>query len=274
MASIATIVVHLAMDSRCMDRLDAAIILAQRFGAHLTVVYGTAPVHMPAGITGRGASYAYLAEAHARAQERAAELEAHVRQSCTKLKSWDWVVDESEHGELIARYARLADLAIVGQDESHTLDDLIALEEPERAALLAGCPVLVLPARGGYDGIGKRVLVAWKESREAVRAVREALPFLKLAEAVHVVTVDPPKGLVEPLKGLQQYLSRHGIASSPRVVADGGDVGETLIDQARTLECDLIVMGAYGHSRVREFLFGGATHHILRVSPCAVLTAH
>ena len=274
MASIATIVVHLATDSRSGDRLDAAVALAQRFGAHLSVVYGTAPVHMPAGITGRGASYAYLAEAHGRAQDRAQELEARVRQRCATLKSWDWVVDESEHTELIARYARLADLAIVGQDESHTLDDLIALEEPERAALLAGCPVLVLPARGGYDVIGKRVLVAWKESREAVRAVREALPFLKLAEAVHVVTVDPPKGVVEPLKGVQAFLARHGIASSPRVVADGGDVGETLIDQAQTLDCDLIVMGAYGRSKVSEFLFGGATRHILRTAPCAVLTAH
>lgn len=274
MPSIATVVVHLAMDSRFRDRLEAAIALAERFGAHLTVVYGTAPVHMPAGITGRGASYAYLAEAHARAQERAKELEAQVRQSCARLKSWDWVVDESEHGALIARYARLADLAVVGQDESHTLDDLVALEEPERAALLAGCPVLVLPARGAYGTIGKRVLVAWKESREAVRALREALPFLKLAETVHVVTVDPPKGVVDPLKDVQAFLSRHGIASTPRVVADGSDVGETLIDQAQTLDCDLIVMGAYGRSKISEFLFGGATHHILRTAPCAVLTAH
>jgi nucleotide-binding universal stress UspA family protein len=273
---LGTIVVHLANDSRHRDRLLFAMDLARQHGAHLVAVYVTAPVHMPAGATGRAASYAFLAEASDIALRKARELEAETTQLCAGSGlSWEWRTEEErEHEEAIHHYALLTDLLIVGQSESVHDSALVTLGRPEEAALKAGCPVLVLPAQGEYAR-PRRVLVAWKHSRQANLAVRESLAVLKRAEAVYVLAVEDPETAVRPGQEVVDYLQRHGIKAGLRSdFGDAREAGATILAQARTLDCDLVVMGAWGQSRLTDFLFGSTTGYMLDRSDRALLLAH
>jgi nucleotide-binding universal stress UspA family protein len=274
--ALGTIVVHLANDARHRDRLAFAMDLARQHGAHLVALYVTAPVHMPAAVTGRAASFAFLAEASAIALQKAQALEAETAQLCAAGGlSWEWrTEEEKEHEEAIHHYALLADLLIVGQSESVQDNHLITVERPEQAALKAGCPVLVLPAQGAYAP-ARRVLVAWKDSPEANRALRESLGVLARAEKVFVLGVDDPETAQAPGRSVVAYLKRHRIDAELR--SDFGrdsEAGATILAQARALDCDLVVMGAWGQSRLANLLFGSTTNYMLDHTDRALLMAH
>ena len=147
----------------------------------------------------------------------------------------------------------------------------------ERLILTAGRPVLILPEAGDLPCIGKRIIVAWNASREAAQAVKNAIPFLKLADEVFVVTVHPKADEHDNISTEQivQYLFRHGVRVEVKV--DRGveiDVGNELLSRASDLSADLLVMGCYGHSRVREWVLGGTTHTILESMTIPVLMSH
>lgn len=274
--ALGTIVVHLANDSRHRDRLSFAMDLARRHGAHLVALYVTAPVHMPAAVTGRGASYAFLAEASDIALQKAKALEAETARLCAASGlSWEWrTEEEQEHEEAIHKYALLADLLIVGQSESVQDNHLVSVERPEEAALKAGCPVLVLPAVGEYAQT-RRALVAWKESPEANRALRESLGVLSRAEKVFVLGIDDPETAQAPGTSVIAYLKRHNIEAELRTdFGKESDAGPTILAQARALDCDLVVMGAWGRSRLASLLFGSATAYMLDHADRALLMAH
>jgi nucleotide-binding universal stress UspA family protein len=146
-------------------------------------------------------------------------------------------------------------------------------------ALLTGRPIFVVPYTGTFTNIGRKVLVGWDASREATRAVHDAMPLLAGASSVTVITIDAKEtedGHGEiPGADIALHLARHGVSANvERTVSADVGIGNTLLSRANDLEADLLVMGAYGHSRVHELLLGGATRTVLAGMTLPVLMAH
>lgn len=272
---IKTILLHMSNDDRHSQRLEVAAGFAKRFSAFVEVLFVATPVSMPAAVTGRAASYAYIAEATAIAHEKAGLIEQEVRQAL-KDCSYSWAIEEGDHVELLAARAAYADLAIVTQSHDDERGDRVTLQVPDRLPLASPCPTLVLPyGAPRAAAIGRHVVVAWKNTREAGRAVRNAMPFLKAAEKVTVVTIDPPGHSLDGGRDLMVWLERHGVRSQHQAnIFQNGDVGELLLDSCRDLGGDLLVMGSYGHSRLREIILGGATRTVLAKLEVPVLMSH
>ncbi len=137
-----------------------------------------------------------------------------------------------------------------------------------------GRPVLLAPATAPAK-IGSSVAIAWNGSVEASKAVASAMSFLTRARSVTAISVVEDGGSDHNLDGLVEYLRWHGIRAKPNVVKTrGGDVGKAVASAASRAKADLLVMGAYTHSRVREMIFGGVTNHVLSTGRVPVLLAH
>jgi nucleotide-binding universal stress UspA family protein len=175
--------------------------------------------------------------------------------------------------EVIATEARAADLVVIG---SHPVaEDAYHAFDPGMVLLNAGRPVLVVPDGFAECYPGRRVLVAWKDTREARHAVHSALPYLRMAE--HIVLVESVEDVLEltareRLDDVEKYLLRHGIAVSTKAVLHPhGSISDQLISEARKEGADLIVAGAYGHTRLGEWVFGGVTRGLLQKSDACCL---
>ena len=145
--------------------------------------------------------------------------------------------------------------------------------------LVSGRPILVVPNVGNFADLGRRVVIGWNASREAARAVNDAMPLLTAAETVTVLTIDPREGPRAhgelPGADISLHLARHGVkAEIERTASADLPVGEVLLSRVADLGADLLVMGAYGHSRARELLLGGATRSLLRSMTLPVLMSH
>lgn len=261
-------------------QLDAAISLARREDAHLDV-FCLGVDHTQTGYYYAGASAYVFQEAIDRAMAAAEALETEAR---GRLESQDirWSAESAVAqmggvSALIAQRARFADLVVLSQPYGEgAAPDAEAVVE---AALFEGnCPVLILP-RGAADmgTLGRRVMIAWNQSDEAMTAVRRALPVLKAAESVEIAIVDPsphsPEG-ADPGGALCQMLTRHGVKASIAVLAKTlPTVSEVLNRRATETGADMIVMGAYSHSRLREAILGGATRHMLERATLPTLMA-
>lgn len=184
----------------------------------------------------------------------------------------------SATGEAV-RAAMCADLVITAQidPEKGMQADIAA---PERLVMESGRPVLIVPYAGEFKTIGKNVLVAWNARREAARAVFDALPLLKAADTVKLLWINPGRadggeGTGTPGSEMAAALARHGlkVEASHSVSREIG-AGDELLSRAADQGADLLIMGAYGHSRVREYVFGGATRHILQHMTLPVLMSH
>ena len=137
----------------------------------------------------------------------------------------------------------------------------------------SGRPALILPYAGAIGPIGNTVLVAWKETREAARAVTCALPWLRRAGAVHVMAYGD--GADDSMRALERYLAAQGVAATTHVRGEEEqDMGNALLSRAADVGADLLVMGSYGHSRAREWVLGGATRTILQTMTLPVLMSH
>ncbi len=194
---------------------------------------------------------------------------------------FDWRTEETIYSSVfpaVMDYARCADVMIASQTE----DKFIAMigEVPAELTMGAGRPVVLVPTAGNFSAIGKRPLIAWDGTQEAARAAFDALPFLKQAEAVHVLSIDPGEQLegnpLSPGEGLALSLARHDVPVEAHTSMTNGEisVAEELLSRASDLGCDLLVMGCYGHSRLRETLFGGTTRAILKSMTIPVLMSH
>ncbi|ALG71541.1 universal stress protein UspA [Azospirillum thiophilum] len=273
---IKTILLHMANDDAHAGRLAVAVALAKRFSAHIQALYIATPVSMPAGATGRAASYGFMAEATAIAHENAERIEREVRQALDGL-SYDWSVEEGDHVELLTERASYADLVVVAQSAAVRAGERVSLHHiPDRLPLETGTPVLVLPpGLPATAPIGRNALIAWKNSRESACAVRAAMPFLETAESVIVLCVDPPGQRTSEAAALVEWLHRHGITARPQsVIASGGEVGDMILSCCADQGADLLVMGAYGHSRLRELVLGGATRSVLEGLSLPALLSH
>jgi nucleotide-binding universal stress UspA family protein len=217
------------------------------------------------------------AEAEARATEKA--LNAALGAQTPDLRSSvDSVVTQlGAVTDVVAARARYADLVVLplpyGKDRG--VEDEAVVE----AALFEGmAPVLVVPPTGMQRGEPRRIVVAWNQSREALVAARRSMPFLRRAENVQIVVIDPPihgPERSDPGGLLCQLLVRHGIRAEVTVLAKSlPRVSDVLARHLRDVDADLLVMGAYGHSRFREAILGGATRNMLESAAVPVLLAH
>lgn len=231
------------------ERLDIAIRLAHRFEAY---VIGVVPED--AAPVGERFEKILLNEA--------------------LLGEWHMAIGLTE--PFVTRWAHCADLVILGQRVS---DHDTGLYRPEDVILSCSRPVLVVPYAGRRpDRLGENVLVAWNGSREAGRAVQDALPLMSASSAVTVLLVDPEDDAdIDLAEGVVAHLGRHGLNARTQVVRhDLGTiaVSDTILTQVAELDADLLVMGAYSHSRLREIILGGVTRDILRDMNLPVLMAH
>ena len=217
-------------------------------------------------------------DAEAMVAKAAESCEAEFRRELERAGvKGEWHVLDATSLHAIIRQAGYADLIIIGQVKPGA--DKETTDLPAEIALAFGCPVLVVPEAGIFEAVGGRIMIAWKAGRESIRAVNDALPFLERAKFVAVYAVDPGEGTgrsgTNALDGIAQNLARHGIRAE-RYVMPASDkvVGEALLSRAADFDSDLIVMGAYGHTRLREVIFGGATHSVLRAMKIPVLMSH
>lgn len=172
-----------------------------------------------------------------------------------------------------SRHARAADLVVVSQRTSGDSAAVRMVVDPGSLVLMAGRPVLVVPPEKDFLA-AERIVIAWKDGREARRAVADSLPLLRRAKRVFVVTVGAESAL-EGGDEVGAYLTHHEVANE--VIArpkPAGTVADELVDVAHSQNADLIVCGAYGHSRTRELIFGGVTRELLKRSPVCCLMSH
>lgn len=274
--TIKTILVHLANDAGHRARLEMGQVLARQFRAHLVLLYITTPIHLPAGAAGRAASAVFLEDAKERAMARAEEIEREMRGADMGPEvSWEFRLDHGEHIPVLTEYSHYADLAIVGKTPEGEAIDLVMLHRPDDLLLCSACPILVMPPTETAPDLKGPVLVAWKSGKQVARAVHGALPLLVAAPKVYVLPARRKGGLETPGIVLGEYLARHG--AKVEVLPednDRGEPGQRICYQARALDCRLMVMGAYGRTRLSELLFGGTTRYVLNNMDRPVLLAN
>ena len=272
------ILVHLDASPRARIRLDLAVALARQHRAHLTALH-VIDVALPVMAMGDGGG-AVIAELMEQMRQTAlkagAQLQAAFQEAIRREGIMgEWRQVEGSAAELVALHGCYADLLVLGQDDP----------ESDHAGLLeavlfdSGRPVLAIPFAGTFPQIGRRVLVGWNASREASRAVHDALPLLAKAESACVFLANPKRGLgahgEEPGADIARHLARHGLkVEVAKAVADDVADSALLLNHASDMGADLLVMGAYGHSRLREFILGGVTRSLLREMTVPVLLSH
>ena len=259
--------------------LEGAVAMAEQHDAHLEVLALGVDVSTP-GYYYAGANAMIEQQAIERAREEAADTEKAVRAAMEgRSVRWSVATGVAQIGtiqHLVGGHARYCDLVVLPKPygDGRTTADEAVLE----AALFTGhVPVLVLP-EGMVLRDARRVVIAWNQSAEAMGAIRAALPLIAAADVANIVIIDPPRHASDrsdPGGYLSQMLSRHGARPEVAVIAATmPKVADVLARHCKDREADLLVMGAYGHSRFREALLGGATRDILQTAPLPVLMHH
>lgn len=262
----------------CKARLRLAVELARTSDAHLIGTHVVPLKPIPPYLETRVSSHVAKLMTSEAEGVRAAARRAFEHATENQGISAEWRIAKGEAGQHAAMHARYADLAIVGQIDPER-ESILDPVPPEEVVLGAGRPVLVIPYSWPGVTVGERVLVAWNASREAARAVNDALPFLQRAKEVKIIVINPRRGVTghgeEPGTDIAAHLARHGIRPDvDQTLSDELTVADTLLSRAADFGTDLVVMGAYGHSRAMETVLGGATRDMLRHMTVPVLMSH
>ena len=280
-----TILVHLNDEHRAAGLLAAAIGASRANGAHLIALCVLPPTIIIPGIDGDpGAVIDDHRTSYAAQMTRMQEAFEKTAGAVPAL-SYEWrALDcETENpfgiaASVVAAQARCADLVIASQaNPEWSLSG--HLDVAEEVIMESGRPVLVMPKSGGAAAFGQRVVVAWNGRREAARAAFDAMPFLKAASDVRVVWLNPEneKQAAGPLPGFElcEALARHGVkCEAARRSEPGAGAGAALLSAVDEFKADMLVMGCYGHSRLREMVLGGASRHVMQHARVPVLMAH
>jgi nucleotide-binding universal stress UspA family protein len=222
--------------------------------------------------------WAQLVDAYMTAQRaEALKTERAYREALAELKlAGDWHFREMDMTEAVIAMARSHDLVVMGQPDPDAAANAL---RPDEVALAAGIPALLIPYAGEFADIGRTILVAWNGTREAARALHDAMFLIDGAQTVTVLEVDPPDS-EESSPDLRAAhavaaLARRGVtAKVETTVSDGTPVADIILSTAADLTADLIVMGAWGHSRLREYVLGGASRGIFAEMTVPVLMSH
>lgn len=262
----------------CRPRVQYAIALARRFDAHLTGLAPTGLVELPGSLAAAASMAEFAQMAHEELTERAHALALGFDEACAaaRLGGYRSVVLQSDVATGVLRQAHGHDLLILSQTDPASPAHATRQEVVERAVLFSARPTLLLPYAGTPADPLANVLVAWDGSREADRAIADALPLLLKAKRVHVISWrekglmadDTPSG---ELDDLREWLSRHGVRAEVRGEPATAPIADTILSRTADLDIDLLVMGGYGHTRWTERLLGGATRGVLATMTVPVL---
>jgi nucleotide-binding universal stress UspA family protein len=275
-----TILVQLNDEQRIAETLQPAITLAARFGAHLIGLHVSPAMIYAPPLPGTGGVIGMIKE--------------HERKVCDKIgtsfdemtKGRGFVAEmrflkpkgHDDVARLVVHHGRAVDLIVASQPAPMT-DVNSAMDFPERLAMESGRPVLTIPLTGARGEIGRNVLLAWNGKREAARATFDALPLLKAAKSVTILGLEQIRtrgdNLSMPDTAIGASLARHDVNVTVKTGSVlEGSVGEEILARVAGEGADLLVMGAYGHMRLRELVFGGATRHVVRHMTVPTLLSH
>lgn len=278
-----SILVHLDGSADDHRRLAFAETVARHFDAHLTGLFANLlPSAFAASDLQHGGAAEIIASLIERARAEGDAIEARLRERFEGLGArWDLRRVDAPRDllcEKVAREARWADVFVALRPLARGKDP-VWVDLVETVLFDAGRAILLVPQEGELSADLARPFVCWTDTRESVRAVGEALPFLVRAGEATIAMVDPDTGVGgqwrEPEADLARRLSRHGVKSDFLALAKGGhDVGETLLRAAGERGADLVVLGGYGHSRLREWVLGGVTRTMLEKAKVPLLIAH
>lgn len=265
------ILIHMDSSQACAARLDLAVALAAKNGAHLTGLYVIPHRHytpQQRGVEQMGT------EVEALFLARTAKTRISAEWRCI-----DWGVTGVGMSELINMHAYNRDLVIIGQSDDSFRDEDIPRDLPERVVIGSGRPVLVVPYAGSFATMGQRILIAWQSGRESVRALNDALPLLQDAHQVRIIAVDSavvsPETATTDLTEISAHLSRHGIqAKTEKLIASNIPTGDVLLNSSWEEGCDLIVMGACTYTTGGAPALGPVARHVLSHMPTPVLMSH
>ncbi len=270
--SFATIMVHLDLEGSNDPRLQVALSLAETFDAKLIGIAAVAvePSYYP----GETFTAASLEQLRSDATKRLAQAEDRFRYvSNSRMVEWRSAI--AQPADYVSRQARAADLVLVGAQRDGLISDLAGSLDPGDLAMQAGRPILVVPPQVKPLEL-KLAMVCWKDTREARRAVSDALPLLKKMQEVVIVELVPNASSRDAAHGriddVIAWLKRHEVPAFARVFPC--TAGDDPMEKLYLYGADLIVAGAYGHSRMREWVFGGFTYDLLHRSPVCTLLVH
>jgi len=276
-----TILVH-CNDKRRVERIvGSAAELAEQFQAHLIGLSVSPPVLVvPTGMPGTPDTMVIDERCQAYRRDNLAMKAAFDAAVRGRSFTSEWREDDAGNAtvtDAVVRYASGADLLVAAQRDPKWPGSA-GLDVADRLAIEAGRPVLIVPNEGVHTGVGPRVVVAWNGRREATRAAFDALPLIERAKDVKVLSLNPQtegKTAREfAAANICAALARHGVTCEAIETASDGNVGRTLLNSAIEHRADLLVMGCYGHSRLSEFVFGGATRDVLKHMTIPVLMSH
>ena len=287
--SMKVILVPVTATETAAGALKTAFALARRFESHVLALHVRADPRNAMPYMGEGMSGVVLQEILAAADrdalERAktaraifdavvADVKAPLREVSDPSGGFSaaWQEEVGREDEVVSRRARLADIVVVSAQA--TRQQAVVSMMMEAALLESGRPVLISPANG-VTALGGNIAVAWSGSAEGSHAVASALPLLRAAEQVTVISVGEGADSQTTADGLRQYLAWHDIGAEVSLPPAGeGGVGATILGETKRAGADLLVTGAYTHNRFRQMLFGGVTRHILAEAEIPVLIAH
>ena len=270
------ILVHVKPTESSSPHEAAAVAVAKAHGARLTGLATLRDVSMLKLLFPRenATSVSRIEKSYALAA--AAERRFRALAEAAKV-TCDWQVAEGDAAEVLGLAARYHDLTIVEQTD--LVADEIGFDVPETCVLSSGRPVLIVPYAGQFDQVGRLIVVAWNGSRQAAAALDGALPFIDRAEKVLVLQgrerVSYPSITRWPRLDLGAAIAARGVPVSVEPIgADDADAGPAILAAAARNSADLVVMGAYGHSRLKEWILGGSTRHVLLQMAVPVLMGH
>ena len=276
-----TILMHCNDKGAIRTLLGSAVQLAEKFQAHLTGLSVVPPVHVVAAGVPGGVPVVLDEHCKIYRQENPAMRQAFEEALQGRGFVGQWMEEEAgaySVADVVLRRARAADLLIASQTDPEWPNSA-QLDIADRLAVESGRPVLIVPRKGEFTRVGTRVVVAWNATREAARAVFDAMPILQRADFVKVVWINPQSddedGETLPAVDICETLSRHGVrCESMDEMKPKEGVGPMLLGCVADAKADLLVMGCYGHTRLREFVFGGASRHVLEHMATPVLMSH
>jgi nucleotide-binding universal stress UspA family protein len=298
MTALRDILVVLDDTARSEMRLAIAIRLAKQHDAHLTGISALDLVTPPGPVarfyrypeidprggselmTGTAVSARDYPQVETGVAEKTEQIEAAFR---IQLRSsglrGDWHVADGKLSEALAFHARHADLVILGQADQNRPSTPASRHLVDDTLMTAGRPILVIPYAGQFETVGTKVLIGWNNSREVARAVNDALPVLAKAASVTILEAYPvgrmPVTHDAASSGITRHLAHHGItAKTARTVMTNISAADTLLSYAAETSADLLVVGGYGHSRLRELILGGVTRELLQHMTVPVLMSH
>ncbi|MEQ8394635.1 universal stress protein [Thalassobaculum sp.] len=278
--ALKNLLVHLDPSRSSLKRAETAIALAVGHGAHLTALAVAHEPSMPSYVEAEIPAAVFSQMRANLKTDLATIVDTFSSQASAAGIAFETRTELTLNpvDQLIARHARYTDLVIMGQAD--TSDPLTGSPELVEDVLLgSGRPALIVPYIGAQQRPGRRVMVAWDAGREAARAVNDALPVLEAAEQVVVAIVNPRPGRdghgEQPGADIATHLARHGVKVEVQVYNNRDlSVSEVLLARIADENVDLVVLGAYGHTRLREMVLGGVTHDMLRTMTVPLFMSH